>query len=433
MINRIASLFILLAAVSLMAAACAGIPKPAARGPKRFVLLATNGTAGALEAQGCACRRLGGMARRAGCIARARVAGPPVLVLDSGNLLFAHGGDPGPQERQAARVLLDCISRMQTTAVNVSARDCAAGADFLQKSSAGPALVSANLRDSTTGELLFAPFLTRSVNRARIGIFGLTGPDTMPEGPGIRVDDPLSSARKAVGALQRAGCDVVVLLSQLTDEQNRQLLAQVPGIHFVLGSSEAQPGGEPIRCADAHIISPGQHGTHAALVDCTLEGSGPVFVHAGETPFEKPGAAPTPSGPQTARGRFTLVIRALGSDVPADPDIELLVENFRAERAGRRLQADGVRYLEAVPGIDMRGLDETDRKRAVRLMNELSCTNSTIALRAADTQLCRDMGRVVVEGVRAGLSDGAVQFRVVRETQARLRARDIPLDKPSVR
>jgi len=431
MISRIAPLFMMLAAVALLAGSCAGFPKTTGRGPKRFTLIVTGGTAGALEPQGCACRRLGGMARRAGLIARERSPGAPVLVLDSGNLLFRPGTPAGREDLDNAQCLLNCAGRMHTAALNVSARDCAAGADFLKKNAAATALISSNLQDGTTGEPLFAPFLTTALSGVRIGIFGLTGRDGSSAAHGIRVEDPAASARRAVSALQRADCDVIVLLSQLTGEQNRQLLAEVSGIHFVLGSCDEPPDDSPARAGDGYTIAPGQHGTHAAVLDCMLEGRGPAFEYAGGTRSGGPDARQVQPGKPPSRGRFTVRLAALDGSVPADPDMEPLLETCREEHVRRDLQARHLRYNDSVPAVDMSGLDESGKKRAVRLMNELSCPDRSIAQCAADTQLCRDMGLLVVKSVRAGLSDGTVRFKVLRAMQARERPGDIPLDKPA--
>ncbi len=410
-----------LAGLSLFAGACAGFMKPAGNEPKRFTLIVTNGTAGALEPQGCACRHAGGMERRAGCIAAARAAGNPVLVLDSGNLLFAPGETPSRESLLSAGVLLAGIGRIQTAAINVAASDCAAGADFIKKAAGQVVLLSSNLRDAAGG-LLFSPHLVTTLNRTRIGVFGLTNP--APSCPdGIHADDPVPAAAVTVKALQRARCDVIVLLSQLSEEQNRSLIAAVPGIHFVLGSSDGPARAEPVRSGDSYAIAPGQRGTHAAVVECMIEGRGPAFIYAGGEHAE------SRTDMQPARGRFTFRLAALDSSVPADPAVGLLLETFREDRARRRLSSRGLHYQDAVPAADMSGLTETVRRRAVRLMNEIDCENRPIAACAADSQLCRDMARRVAEGVRAGLGDSAVGFSVLREIQSRTRRNDIDLDK----
>jgi 2',3'-cyclic-nucleotide 2'-phosphodiesterase (5'-nucleotidase family) len=369
------------------------------------------------------------MERRAGCIARMRAAVPGPLVLDSGNLLFARDIKPAQQELQNAEFLLSSIRHMQTMAVNVSANDCTAGVAFLKKSAGQVTLLSSNVRSSETDELLFKPYLITTLNRVRIGIFGLSEMPGLTGTHGIHVDDPLSSAAPVVAALQRADCDVIVLLSQLTEARNLRLLTEVPGIHFVLGSSDAPARAEPLRSGDGYSIAPGQ-GTHVAVLECLLEGRGAAFAYAGtKTAEETTTHAQTQ---QPARGRFTYQLSALDSAVPADPTVELLLETLQENRVRRALQKQQLQFRETVPAVDVKGLPEAGRRRAVRLMNEISCGDRRIADCAADTKLCREMGRLIAEGVRTGQTDGAVQFTVLRDMQARKPDRDIPLDKPAL-
>lgn len=421
---RLFFLCLSLAGLSLLTGACAGFMKPVSREPKRFTLIVTGGTAGALEPQGCACRRLGGIERLAGFIAQTRAPGSPLLVLDTGNLLFAPDTGHSQKDLRNAGFLLRSIRHMQTSALNVSASDCAAGAEFLKKSAGQVPLLSANLRDSATHELLFSPYLITTVNRSRIGIFGLTGAAASSGTTGTYADDPIASAAPVVKALQRARCDAIVLLSQLSDEQNQRLLAAVSGIHFVFGSSDGPARAAPLRSGDSYALAPGQS-THAAVVECLREGRGPAFNYAGDTISDRQ----TGMQPQPTRGSFTFRLAPLDSSVPNDPAVEMLLETFREEGARRQLSSRGLHYRDAVPAVDMSGLTETGRRRALRLMNAIACKNGPIAACAADSQQCRDMGRMIVEGVRSGLSDGAVQFTVLREIQARAHSRDVPLDK----
>lgn len=430
---RIPAILIVLAGMSLLMSACASLLRPGSQEPQRFTLIVTSGTAGALTAQGCGCRRLGGIERMSGCVEQTRTTAPSPLVLNCGNLLFAHNSKPSQQDLQNAEFLLQNINHMQATAMNVSERDCAAGADFLKENAGQVALLSSNVRDSATGELLFSPYLITTLNRVRIGIFGLSAASGPTPAHGIRVDDPLLSAAPIVSALQRKGCDVIVLLSQLSEEQNLHLLTGVPDIHFVFGSSDAPARAEPLRFGDGYIIAPGQ-GTHVAVLECLLEGRGPAFTHIGAKETEEPPAhaQPQQTPAQPARGRFSYQLTALDSTVPSDPAIELLLETLREDRLRQAMQKQQLHFSNTVPAVDIEGLTEAGRKRAIRLMNEISCGDRRIAECAADTELCRETGRMVAECVRAGQTDGAIQFTVLRAMQTRTADQDIPLDKPAV-
>ena len=108
-----------------------------------------------------------------------------------------------------------------------------------------------------------------------------------------------------------------------------------------------------------------------------------------------------------------------------------MIETLREDRLRQAMQAQHLHFRDVVPAVDIEGLTEAGRKRAIRLMNEISCGDRRIADCAADTELCRETGRMVAEGVRAGQTDGGIQFTVLSAMQART-ADDNQLDKPAL-
>lgn len=106
----------------------------------------------------------------------------------------------------------------------------------------------------------------------RIGFFGLISPETATlssPGPGIRFEDPLAVARRVTGELREAGADLVVALTHLGFQRDRELLRQVEGLDIVLGGHDHEPitfyeGGKLLAKAgyDAHYL---------VAVDVTLD------------------------------------------------------------------------------------------------------------------------------------------------------------------
>lgn len=97
-----------------------------------------------------------------------------------------------------------------------------------------------------------------------IGFFGVLTPDTdirSSPGEGIDFADVLETADAAVKKLTAAGADLVVALTHLPVDQDRDLAASVAGIHLVLGGHDHEPitfyeGGVLIHKSgrDAHFL-----------------------------------------------------------------------------------------------------------------------------------------------------------------------------------
>lgn len=88
------------------------------------------------------------------------------------------------------------------------------------------------------------PTWTRTVGDIKIGFLGLITPDTArlsSAGPSLSFPPVLDSAAKAVKALKGDGASVIVALTHLTIEEDRELAAKVKGIDLVLGGHDHDP------------------------------------------------------------------------------------------------------------------------------------------------------------------------------------------------
>lgn len=132
---------------------------------------------------------------------------------------------------------------MGVTAVNVGDADLMQGLTLLkQEASRGLPLISANLIDPSLGTPIFPPFVIKKVKNVRIAFFGLLSPDintAMQKTAGGKayIKDPIETAQEITGKLQ-GQADIIILLSDLGLEHDRELLRRVTGIHLVLGRHE---------------------------------------------------------------------------------------------------------------------------------------------------------------------------------------------------
>ena len=122
-----------------------------------------------------------------------RNAGENPVILDAGDLFFStpnlNSGN-SQSELHRANAIMSGYEKIGCDAINVGKYELLAGLSFLKEQASKTSIpfVSANLRDATTGELLFDPYVIIDRGTLKVGIIGLTNlvPDTMKT---ITVDD----------------------------------------------------------------------------------------------------------------------------------------------------------------------------------------------------------------------------------------------------
>ncbi|MBI0535707.1 bifunctional metallophosphatase/5'-nucleotidase [Roseomonas sp. KE2513] len=182
-------------------------------------------------------------------------------------------------------------------------------------------LLSANL-DTSAEPLLrdrVSAFTVLESNGARIGVVGLTTPETVNSsspGPRLRFTDPMEAADRAAFALRRQGVSTVVVLSHLGLPADRQLAAEVEGIDAVIGGhshlllANGLPGAvgpSPLMIAgkgrDVRIATVACHGRYLGRLDLDLAADGRVAAHGG-------------------------AVRPIGPDVAEDPAVAAVVAEY---------------------------------------------------------------------------------------------------------
>lgn len=160
-----------------------------------------------------------------------------VLLVDSGNLLFKQADKANGRERLSATAIVSVFRHMNYDAVAVGPLDLAAGSDFLTGEGALPWL-SANLRDHSN-KPLFPGETIVSRGGLAIGIIGLSGGiDT--RGQNYQLIDWREILPDSLARLQ-SSCDLLVVLSTLSGDDNRELLRLFPEVHVLL-TADRQKG-----------------------------------------------------------------------------------------------------------------------------------------------------------------------------------------------
>jgi 2',3'-cyclic-nucleotide 2'-phosphodiesterase (5'-nucleotidase family) len=232
------------------APADAAAPAPAPAPPRGVQLTLVYSANQLASFQPCSCplHPMGGLARRATQIDRARADADAVLVLEGGDLFLPAPVPAGPPPLAAeidrrAQLLARAHSRMGLTALVPGERELALGVPRLRRvaQAARVPLVAANLYDAK-GKRLFDADRLLAAKGLKVGVFGVTAPPSPAEAAdwrrdGIEARDPTAAARDEVASLRARGAELVVALLHLPSvAESRRLLVAVPGIDWaVLG------------------------------------------------------------------------------------------------------------------------------------------------------------------------------------------------------
>ena len=282
------------ATVPAPAAAEANIPETKAERGTFLSLLYGANLQGEYENCGCPSHPLGGLARRATVVDRARGEADAVLLFDAGDMLLPelfHSDKlrpaPAGEWERRARLILGSYRRMGVTAVLPAERDLGIGPQELKKllKSAGVPAVASNLVDAQ-GRPLFDRDQLITVAGIPIGVFGVVSP--LPEDAAawkrwrVRATDPVATARQEVASLRARGARMVVALLHLGPiGAANQLLQEVPGIDWAVQGHTGMQLEPPSVVGGARLLDAMSQGKLAGRVDVHVVGGSFAFKDRG--------------------------------------------------------------------------------------------------------------------------------------------------------
>jgi len=179
----------------------------------------------------------GGVGRRATLIKELRQNNPEVLFLDGG-AFFAGGRmdeyalKDNPQlEKKRTVINLKAMELMGYDALGLGEDEFNFGSEFLKEQIARFKLnfVSCNVK---LGKV--KPYIIKRVGKVKVGITGVTPLKVMEKAKAVKFIDPYVAVNQAVKELKDKGANIIILLSQLGEQEDMNLLQRVKGIDFVL-------------------------------------------------------------------------------------------------------------------------------------------------------------------------------------------------------
>ena len=235
---------------------------------------------GEYENCGCPSHPLGGLARRATAVDRARGEADAVLVVDAGDMLLPQvfhdehlRPAPAGEGERRARLILAAYRRMGVTAVLPAERDLGLGPQKLKKllKSADIPAVASNLVDRQ-GRPLFDRDRLVTFAGLSVGIFGVVAP--LPEDAaawrswGVHTTDPVAAARDEVASLRARGAKMILALVHLGPmDAATKLLQDVPGIDWAVQGHAGMQLDPPSVVNGARLLDAMSEGKLAGRLD----------------------------------------------------------------------------------------------------------------------------------------------------------------------
>jgi len=272
----------------------AALPETKAERGTHLALLYGANLQGEYENCGCPSHPLGGLARRAIVVDRARAEADGVLLVDAGDMLLPqvfHSEKlrpaPAGEWERRARLILSAYRRMGVTAVLPAERDLGLGPDKLKNllKSTGVPAVASNLVDQQGRPLLARDRLV-VVAGIPVGIFGVVAPLAEDAAAWktwrVRATDPEATARTEVASLRARGARMIVALLHLGPiGAANELLRHVPGIDWAVQGHTGQQLEPPSVVGGARLLDAMSQGKLAGRLDIHVVGGSYSFKDRG--------------------------------------------------------------------------------------------------------------------------------------------------------
>lgn len=244
-----------------------------------------------------------------------RKGNPSILLLDCGSL-FAPQVEEGGAELQ-----LKVMERLGYDAMGLGIPELHYGREFLERSRSLVSFpyIASNLLYGGVRPSWVKEYVIKEVGGVKAAILGILDPEEFEhrlgsaDEKGFKVTSPREALERLLPEV-KGKADIVVLLSQLDETRNRELVGEIPGIDVSVSSGmSGQLMSMMIPQGRVVILNTGIVGTTLGQVTLAFDGQKQPRVRAQE--------------------RKTL---SLGDGVPAQLEIEGLVQTYKKERELRQ-------------------------------------------------------------------------------------------------
>lgn len=224
----------------------------------------TNGQAEGGQGKGIGYSRFSTVLERA----RKEFGKENVLYLDAGNAFY---GSP-MAEADRGESMVKILNALGLDAAVLGNNDFNYGEKNIKalEMRANFKFLSANVKDMESGQNFAAPYIIKEIRGTKVGIFGLTSPETYDNEKAqldtLTIDEPILSASKTVKELKSQGAEFIILVSHLGMNENTNkewqstaIAENVQGIDLIIDGNCAEPLEDKLVINDTAIIQTGEN------------------------------------------------------------------------------------------------------------------------------------------------------------------------------
>ncbi|MBD3348669.1 MAG: hypothetical protein GF400_05690 [Candidatus Eisenbacteria bacterium] len=206
-------------------------------------------------------------------------------------------------------------------------------------------IVSANIYDESTGELVVEPYVIIEKAGVRFGVTGVMDHNTNirtkrgeVESPGVTMTDFKEAVREIIPELSEK-CDHVVVLAHMSKHHAEALVEQVSGIDIVVVGLQANPSMTAYERQNVMFIQPGNRGQHIADYRLSFDEEGVLQGYEGDV-VKLDDKVPADAAMALKLKEHKQIVDAMRKEAAAARAREL--EERRAERGGYQETCLGV-------------------------------------------------------------------------------------------
>ncbi len=268
---------------------------------------------------------LGGVAYLAAEVKKLRKE-RPTLLLAAGDMIQGHSW----ANLFRGRSSIALMNQMRFDAMVVGNHEFDFGQDVLKKRIAAARfpVLGANVE----GVSSLKPYVFKDIQGLKVAIIGVVTPDT-PQAThprnvtGLKFLPPAASVEKYLPELKKHA-DLVIVLSHIGYQADRDLAAQVPGIGVIVGGHSHTKLLEPTVVGDTVIVQAWEHAKALGVLDLTVEG-GKIKNFSGHLEMIKPALGREDKAVRTLVKKYAVRVNAVLGEKIGEAALDLNGEHVR--------------------------------------------------------------------------------------------------------